>query len=218
LRIGVTTTPPGGYVTTDPQCAAAVGEAARILEGLGHHVDDASPAALFERDALRERGALWLVGVAWILDRHAELVGKEITADDVETSTWLAAERGRKAEPEWARLVTSVLDWRARLLEWWETNDLLLTPTTTTAAPPLGWFSTTPDDPMRGLKRGGEYAPFTSAFNATGQPAISVPVGRTADGLPLGVQIAAGIGREDHLVAVAAQIERAFPWPHMANA
>jgi amidase len=57
-----------------------------------------------------------------------------------------------------------------------------------------------------------EYGPFTAPFNIGGQPAISVPTGQSADGLPIGVQIVAAHGREDVLLRVAAQLEEALPW------
>ena len=55
---------------------------------------------------------------------------------------------------------------------------------------------------------------FTLPFNATGQPAISLPLGQTAAGLPVGVQLVAGMGRDDLLIRLAAQFEQAMPWAH----
>jgi amidase len=98
------------------------------------------------------------------------------------------------------------------MLKWWRTFDLLVTPTTAMPAPPLGYFGSPADDPMRGLVRGAEYAPFTSAFNVTGQPAISLPLGWSRDGTPIGVQLVAGVGRDDLLIEIAARIEEAHPW------
>ncbi len=69
-----------------------------------------------------------------------------------------------------------------------------------------------PDDPLTGIFRAGAFTPFTPAFNMTGQPAISLPLHETPDGLPLGIHLVAAAGREDVLLAVAAQLERAAPW------
>jgi amidase len=62
------------------------------------------------------------------------------------------------------------------------------------------------------MRRGGEFAAFTTPFNMSGQPAISLPLHRNAAGLPIGIQLAAAYGREDVLIRVAAQLESAHPW------
>ena len=66
------------------------------------------------------------------------------------------------------------------------------------------------------MLRATPYGCFTLPFNMSGQPALSLPAGFTADGLPLGVQLAAAYGREDLLLQVAAQLERERPWPCVA--
>ena len=102
--------------------------------------------------------------------------------------------------------------------EWWQPPDgtggfdLLLTPTL--AEPPvlLGTFDSPPENPLAGFMRAAAFTPFTPPFNVTGQPAISLPLGWTAEGLPVGVQLVAAYGREDVLLRVAAQIEDVAPW------
>ena len=102
---------------------------------------------------------------------------------------------------------------RRIMAEWWADHyDLLLTPATAMPAPPLGQLTPMPDDPMRGLYASIPYATFTSPFNTTGQPAISLPTLQSAEALPVGVQLAAAYGREDLLLRVAAQLEQALPW------
>jgi amidase len=97
------------------------------------------------------------------------------------------------------------------VLQWWADGfDLLLTPTTAAPAPPLGTFDDESEEVL--APRGNPYIAFTRAFNVTGQPAISLPAGHTTHGLPIGVQLVADHGREDVLLAVAAQMERARPW------
>jgi amidase len=76
----------------------------------------------------------------------------------------------------------------------------------------LGELAPDADDPIATMPRMGNYAMFTSLFNITGQPAISLPLHRTADGLPIGVQLVAAYGREDVLIRLASQLEQAKPW------
>jgi amidase len=105
-----------------------------------------------------------------------------------------------------------------RLLSWWAPDgdapgfDLLLTPTIPEPPLVLGQFGPDPANPLVGLLRAAPVVAFTAPFNISGQPAISLPVHSTAEGLPVGVQLAAGAYREDVLLRVAAQLEQAMPW------
>jgi len=78
--------------------------------------------------------------------------------------------------------------------------------------PRLGEFLSTPENPLNGLFRAAPIVQFTAPFNATGQPAISLPLHWSDTGLPIGVQLVAAYGREDLLLRVAAQLEGAAPW------
>jgi amidase len=92
-----------------------------------------------------------------------------------------------------------------RVAAWWAGGwDLLLTPTIPEPPPPLGSFVE--------ADRSQQLVPFTIPFNVTGQPAVSLPLGWSDEGLPIGVQLAAAYGREDLLLRVAAQLEQAEPW------
>jgi amidase len=88
--------------------------------------------------------------------------------------------------------------------------DLLVTPTVGAPPPEIGWF--TADGPKQEGHRINSFIPYTAQFNVTGQPAISLPLHWTEEGLPVGVQIVAAYGREDVLVRVAAALEEAAPW------
>src|SRR5262249_58569635 len=99
-----------------------------------------------------------------------------------------------------------------RVASWWESGfDLLLTPTLPEPPPPLGHFRPDPDPLVAGL-RATAFAAFTMPFNTTGQPAISLPLHWTSDGLPVGIQLVAPYDGEDLLLRVAAQLEEAQPW------
>ena len=108
---------------------------------------------------------------------------------------------------------------------WFEAVDLLVTPTNAEPAWPLGWMNAddrTLDGPAW-LERVFTKVPFTALFNLTGQPAISLPLAESSEGLPLGIQLVARYGREDLLLRVAAALEEAMPWRqrrpriHVAN-
>ena len=101
--------------------------------------------------------------------------------------------------------------WRRALATWWEDFDLLLTPTTAAPPPPLGELTPSDEDPVRGSKGSVPYSVYTSPFNTSGQPAISLPLG-SSDGLPVGVQLVASYGREDLLIAVGAQLAAEVRW------
>ncbi|HLX87901.1 MAG TPA: amidase family protein, partial [Acidimicrobiales bacterium] len=90
--------------------------------------------------------------------------------------------------------------------------DLLVTPTIPELPPTLGQFGSTPDNPLAGVIRSATVAAFTAPFNVTGQPAASLPMHWSNEGLPVGVQLVAASGREDLLLSVSAQLEQARPW------
>jgi amidase len=94
----------------------------------------------------------------------------------------------------------------------WEDHDLLLTPTLAEPPVPLGTFASTRSAPIMAIFRAATFAPFTPPFNVTGQPAISLPLQRNAAGLPIGIQLVGGYGREDLLIRIAAQLEAATPF------
>ena len=100
-----------------------------------------------------------------------------------------------------------------RAAEFWASGfDLLLTPTLGEPPTPLGAYDHPPDQPLLPIVRATPLAMFTAGFNSTGQPAISLPLHENDDGLPIGVQLVADLGREDLLLRVAAQLEEAAPW------
>jgi amidase len=221
LRIGVRVRAPGDLATVAPACVTAVDEAAAILAGeLGHDVDaDAAPAALDDLDALLGFLTIQATAVATDLAMVTRVAGRAVGPDDVETLTWALFEQSRDITA--MRYVTAVEDlraWSRRVADWWEPvdrdrdgYDLLLTPTLCEPPPRLGEIESDAPDPAPALARIIPFGAFTAPFNVTGQPAMSVPMGRD-DGLPIGVQLVAATGREDLLFRVAAELEQARPW------
>jgi amidase len=217
LRIGVQADPPVPGLDSDPECVAAVETARKLLESLGHTVEDSSPVdpqlaeTLDLEDSFMTR---WAAGQAATLDQLAMIVGREITADDVEPLTWALAEVGRERSS--ARYLSDVglhqLVARG-IAAWFEGGyDLLLTPTMAEPPVPLGTYDQHAGDPLDAFRRAVPAGAFTAIFNSTGQPAISLPLHWTADELPIGIQLVAPFGREDLLIDVAAQLEREQPW------
>jgi amidase len=129
--------------------------------------------------------------------------------------TWYFVERGREIPA--ARYLAStqwVHGWARRVAQWWSDGgfDILLTPTIATPPPRLGDLMPTRENPDAPIERLMATIQFTPQFNATGQPAISLPLCWNADGLPIGVQLVAPLGGEGLLLQIASQLEQARPW------
>ena len=214
LRIGVRTVSPGHLGVVQDEVAAAVERVARGLASLGHHVDIASPDALDDPEVARHFSTMYATNTAWMLDQLALVAGRPLTAEDVDPLNWALAELGRLCSaPQLIDTFNWIHGYTRRVASWWESGfDLLLTPTLPAPPPPLGHFRPDPANPTDAGFRATAFAAFTLPFNATGQPAISLPLHWTADGLPVGVQLVAAYCGEDLLIRVAAQLEEAFPW------
>jgi amidase len=214
LRIGLMTRAPGAEEAAHPDCVAAAEAAARQLEALGHTVEVAHPGALDDPGYIPQFLVRWTAGVAAGLDYWSMRTGKQVTKDDVEPLTWALAEQGwANSAAQFVSAIGYAQIMARAVLAWWQDYDLLLTPTM--AAPPaeLGTIGTGHEDnPYAPIERAIPYAAFTAGFNATGQPAISLPLHWSEAGLPIGVQLVADMGGEDLLLRVAAQIEEAVPW------
>ncbi len=209
LRVALATTAFSG-VPVDPECAGAAQAVATHLAGAGHEVTDASPA--IDADLVREvYDSITLVALAGV----PEIAPVTPGPDTAEGTTLAAFERAHTLTAveigRGFRAFHAVA--RAAAL-FFEHHDLLVTPTL--AHPPWEHGRLEYDRPGRSMGSWidaiFEYGPFTAPFNIGGQPAISVPTGQSADGLPIGVQIVAAHGREDLLFRVAAQLEEALPW------
>ena len=217
LRIGYVESVEAIGVTVAADCVAAVTEAARLLESLGHHVEPGGPAAAPVRRGVRDAPpALRRLGVPGrrMLDGLAAAIGRPLTAADVEPYSWALASIGANltdatysASQTWQRAYT------AEVSAWWAGDfDLLLTPAAGEPPALLEELLPPPADPLSILPRFERIWCFAAPFSVTGQPAISLPIGQTAGGLPVGVQLVAALGREDLLLRVAAQLETAAPW------
>jgi len=141
-------------------------------------------------------------------------IGRKIGADDMNSDNWIMTELGWKVSgTEYLAAVEANHRYSRKLAAWWEGGfDLLVTPTLPEPPPPLGELVPDPREPLKGFIRSGAFVSFTSPFNVTGQPAISLPLHWTPQGLPVGVQLVAAFGREDLLLRVGSHLEQAVRW------
>ncbi len=214
LRIGVFAALPWGRGAAHPDCVAAVATAAALLEGVGHRVDEEHPAAYDEPDFFEHFSRVVHAHSARTLDAIADALGRELGADAVESYTWHFIEVGRGVS---AAEYLASMDWvhafGRRMAEFWAGGfDLLLTPTIGEPPPTLGQLTNASEDPEKVWARNLEAIPYTPAQNASGQPAISLPLHWNDAGLPIGIQLVADFGREDLLLQVTRQLEAAQPW------
>lgn len=214
LRIGFTTTPPAAMAETDPVCVAAVDKAVELLTSLGHELVDDAPGGMDDPDLLTHAVTLIASWARWELRHWGEIVGHEYTENDVEAGTWAFASLAEGVSAADYIVAIEKLEAQARRASrWWaQGHDLLLTPTLPIPPPKLGSWDSPPDNPLHGVAMSGALAAFVAPFNISGQPAISLPLHWSDDGLPVGIQLTAASGREDLLIRIASQIEAAQPW------
>ncbi len=213
LRVAYwTEAPDGGLVHAD--CRRAVEETAARLAALGHRVERAAPPGFSDYAERSLHGAV--LGIHEYRDCLRELearIGRPVVEGDVEPFLWdlahLLPEEGPEsaAADAHARSADWVGRWEQRTLAWFESVDLLVTPTVCCPAPFLDSLDPRSLEPLTLLERMVPHMAFTEIWNATGQPAISLPLSWTAEeGLPIGVQLVAGPGREDRLLSLAAEL------------
>ncbi|MEZ5866571.1 MAG: amidase [Geminicoccaceae bacterium] len=212
LRIGFATAMPGG-APVEAACVAATEAAARKLESLGHRLEALS-LPLDAEHLRRTMETIVAVNLARDLDFWAERLGRPADRTAVETCTWLLAKRGRQLPATgYGQAIAALHQTSRQLGQVFGRYDLILTPTLGTLPPPLGLIDQDMADLDRFLELNAAFIPFTPLYNMTGCPAISLPHrAQSPDKMPIGVMLGAALGREDLLLAVAGQLERAHPW------
>ena len=213
LRIAVTTDNPNG-APVHPDCRAALDEAAKLCEELGHDVSEAAPA--YEKDAMGD-AMMAVVGANTLatLNRRAAELGRTASEDDVERVTWSVARRGDTVTGESYVQATQTLHRVGRqLAAFFTDHDMLLTPTL--AQPPIaiGAMDMMTEDLDSYRELLSAFAAFPSLANVTGCPAMSMPLHWNTGGLPIGAMFMAPFGDEATLLRLAAQLEAARPWFH----
>ena len=198
LRIGV------GERRHHAECDAAVEIAGRALEALGHRVDVVPVDFVDEARPMEALIVLFPSFIARDVDRWSTRIGRPIALDELEPNNAAMTELGRGCTAvQWQAALEGVQSWsRDVARRFVDDYDLLLTPTVPDPPQMIGAA-----DPVK-----FDAVTYTIPFNLTGQPAISLPVHWTDDGLPIGVQLVAPMAREDLLLQVGAQLEAALPW------
>lgn len=231
LRIGVRV-PSAINPNPHPEARAAVEATVATLTDLGHHVDELAAAPFDDAALARDFLCTWFVYAAWEVDAAKRLTGAG--DDGFERDTLLLAALGRATSSvDYLDAVQRRHEHTRRLSTYFESYDLLMTPTLASPPPEIGEF----DLPVL-LQRASDvllktrtapllrftkivddivdknlnWVPYTQLANLTGRPAISLPLHWTADGLPLGVQFVGPLSAESQLLRLAAQLEEAMPW------
>jgi amidase len=211
LRIALTVTP---WIESpvDPECAEAARDTGRLCASLGHDVEEARPKI----DEMRWRQATRVIVAAnttATLEARAAALGRPLAESDVERMTWDRVTDARSfSATEYAasiRVMHAVGRVVARFLQRY---DVILSPTMCAPPHPLGVLDMSTTDPNRYYAAVFASIGFTSLFNSSGHPAMSVPLAWSSSGLPLGVQFAGRFGEEGTLLRLAAQLESARPW------
>ena len=198
----------------DPECTIGVQRVVETLSALGHRVEASWPKPLEDPSIPPRFSALWSTNMAVAIEATARLLGRPADASDYEAMNWaMATFAGSMSAVDYAKSVVAMTAFRRSIQQWWADGfDLLVTPTLAQLPLPIGSICNNPDSPMDPMRVAGDFVAFTTAYNVSGQPAISLPLHWTPDGIPVGIQLVAGYGREDLLISVAAQLEEAMPW------
>ena len=212
LRIAFTTeTLKGGAVHAD--CANAVRDAAKLCSDLGHEVVEASPGVDGE-NLEKAFVTLFSAGVAGTIDAIAQHSGQTFAADQFEPLTGFAYEVGRGRSASDYLVAVGTIQFLAReIARFFVDYDVWLTPTLSEPPPSLGTFQiSSHQSPQQAFDRLWQFIPHTPLCNATGQPAMSVPLYWNGDNLPIGTHFIGRFGDEATLFRLAGQLEQARPW------
>jgi amidase/6-aminohexanoate-cyclic-dimer hydrolase len=210
LRIAYTTRAFNGSAT-DPACARAVEDAVELCRELGHELAEGRPE--IDPDALRGVAGTIVGGsLRAAFEDRARALGRPFRQDDVEPLSWLTAAVDERRLWDYPRAVDAAHGMGRSLARFFQEHDALLTPTMAAPPLPLGRLALDRADGEGYLVDLMATIGYTNLMNVAGNPAMSVPLHWSAEGLPVGVQLAAAFGGEDLLFRLAGQLEQARPW------
>ncbi|RFC66822.1 MULTISPECIES: amidase [Mesorhizobium] len=214
LKIAFATTSLTGEAI-HPECRAAVEKTARLLESMGHNLEEARPQA--DTPGMM---AAWTkivaCGTALSVDSAVRKRGEALLSGEIEGIARGAVAYARTVNgSEYLEAINKVHAYGREMAAFFQNYDLLLTATLAEPPAAIGRFNHQPEDYVEyrmGPGRVFAYSPFTAAFNASGQPAASVPLHWTDNGLPVGIHLATAYGRDTFLMGICAALEEAAPW------
>jgi amidase len=211
LRIAFTTAAPNGAPVHE-ECAAAVVQTAELLESLGHSVEEAPPFS--DEGYIDNFIRVWTSGVAMSVRGFGTLREAPLDTEKLEPLTReMMAIADTVSAADYLESVAYLQMMARGIVSLWGELDVLLTPTVAQPALPIGALAPKEGEPaMAWLENAAMWVPFTPVFNVTGQPAISLPVHQTPEGLPVGVQLAGPPEGEELLLSLSAQVESARSW------
>ena len=194
-----------------PECLEAVQRAAKLCTSLGHVVEEADPD--LDMVALRPMNArISAANTARSCHMRWKALGREPSPEDVEAVTWAVYQRGLKVSGiDYIEAIAAAHAAGRKMAAFLTSYDVILSTTLAGPPPKLGYFDQD-GDVQTFTERVTEYLSVTPLHNATGTPAMTVPLHWTADGLPVGVHFAGRYGEEATLLALAAELETAQPW------
>jgi amidase len=213
LRIACMTQSPFG-AALHPECAASMQHARALLTDLGHDVVDATLTADWELFT-KHVHVIWCVGTASSIALVARATGRSISLDTLEAATLACYEDGARMSGFDVVDALAYFNGVSRSVgRYFEDIDVLLSPVAAQPPPKHGVIDQNAAgiDGITWTRRTFEWFPFTPLFNATGQPAISLPLYWSRDGLPMGSQFVGRFGDEATLLKLARQLEQAAPW------
>jgi amidase len=215
LRIAMTTQAWSG-VPVDKEYADTVSMVCRELASMGHEIEEASPQVDWER-FVDANIPIWTASIADNALGLAHALSIDLGPNVLEAVTLASVEYGRKLSAVDLLRALRLCNIITRgVSAFFRTYDVLVTPTVATPPPTLGTLNQNESglDPRGWLNKLFALIPFTPLFNMTGQPAISLPLAQSSEGLPIGVQLVGRFGDEATLLRLSAQLEQALPWSH----
>jgi amidase len=211
LRIAMTLSNPLA-ADADPEAVRGLHDAAELLAGLGHEVEEAAPA-LPGSESFELFMRVFLPQISLGISYGELLAGRPPDPDEIEPLSRAFHERAQALTSTGYLAALAQLQALARgVIAFFAEYDLLMTPALAERPLAIGDLHGCGEDAEEDLLRAGRFAPYSALFNVTGQPAATVPVGMGEDGLPTGVQLVAKPIGEDTLLQVLAQMEAARPW------
>ena len=210
LRIAYTTAAPNG-APVETEYLKALAETVVFCKDLGHKVEEADPD--IDRGAVVPTFLTFAAANMVVTLASHPTAGRPARKGEVENVTWGTAQKGEKiTSADYVRATQAAHKLGRQMAAFHERYDVLLTPGLGTLPPKLGWIDMMLEDVDEYWRRVFTFSPFTVWFNLTGQPALMLPLARSATGFPIAVQLVGRYGEEGTILSLGAQLEKARPW------